>query len=57
VLRTKPNALLVPASYIVDGSYVITGKDKKTPVRLGARDMEKVEVVSGIDTNTRIYRP
>jgi multidrug efflux pump subunit AcrA (membrane-fusion protein) len=57
VLRTKPSALLVPASYIVDGSAVLTGEDEKTPVKLGARDMEKVEVLSGIDANTRIYKP
>ncbi len=57
VLRTKPNALLVPASYVVDGSAVFTGEDEKTPVQIGARDMENVEVLSGIDANTRIYKP
>ncbi|MBP8824345.1 MAG: efflux RND transporter periplasmic adaptor subunit [Flavobacteriales bacterium] len=57
VLRTKRNALLVPASYIVDGSSVLTGENEKSPVRLGARDMEKVEVLSGIDANTTIYKP
>ncbi len=57
VLRTKQNALRVPASYIVDGAYVLTGKDEKTPVKLGARDMENVEVLSGISADTRIYKP
>lgn len=57
VLRTKPQALLVPASYIVDGASVLNGDGEKIPVKLGARDMEQVEVLSGIDANTRIYKP
>jgi len=57
VLRTKENALLVPASYIVDGTYVLTGTDEKTLVKLGARDMEKVEVLDGITANTTLYKP
>lgn len=57
VLRTKPQALLVPASYIVDGTSVLDEDGEKLPVKLGARDMEQVEVLSGIDADTRIYKP
>ncbi len=57
VQRTKPHALLVPAAYIVDGAYVITGKDEKTPVKVGARDMEQVEILDGITATTPIYKP
>lgn len=57
VVRTKENALLVPASYIVDGTYLLTDSDEKTPVKLGARDMEKVEVLEGITANTTLYKP
>jgi HlyD family secretion protein len=57
VIRTKENALLVPASYIVDGTYVLTDSDEKTPVKLGARDMENVEVLEGISANTTLYKP
>lgn len=57
VVRTKENALLVPASYLVDGSYVLTAADEKTLVKLGARDMEKVEVLEGITANTTLYQP
>ena len=57
VLRIKEDALLVPASYIVDGTYLLTGTDEKTLVKLGARDMEKVEVLEGITANTTLYKP
>ncbi len=57
VIRTKENTLLVPASYIVDGTYVLTGSDEKTLVKLGARDMENVEVLEGITAKTTLYKP
>lgn len=57
VIRTKADALLVPATYIVDGGYVLTGKDERTAVRIGARDMDMVEVLEGITTGTRLHKP
>ncbi len=57
VIRTKENALLVPAAYIVDGGYVLTGKKERTAVKTGLRDMEQVEVLEGIDAGTRIHKP
>ena len=56
-LRQKDNAITVPASYIVDGGFVLTSSDERTPVELGMRDLERVEILSGIDTNTVIYKP
>jgi multidrug efflux pump subunit AcrA (membrane-fusion protein) len=57
VLRTKEKALLVPASYVVDGAFLMTGSDTPTPITIGARDMEHVEVLEGIDANTKLYKP
>lgn len=57
VLQVKENALRIPASYVVDDAYVLTGADKRTAVQLGLRDMEYVEVVSGIDADTPLYKP
>jgi len=57
VLEVKENVLRIPASYVVDDAYVLTGTDTRTAVQLGLRDMEYVEVVSGIDANTRLYKP
>ena len=57
VLRTKENALTIPASYLLAGDSVLTGLEKRTAVKIGARDIERVEVLEGIDANTVLYKP
>ena len=57
VLRTKDDALTIPAYYIVDGNFVLIDTDKKQRVTIGARDLEKVEVLDGIDSTTTLYKP
>lgn len=57
VLLKKDDALTIPAAYLVDGAFVLTGPDERTPVTIGARDMERVEVLEGIDANTVLYQP
>ena len=57
VLQVKENALRIPASYVVDDAFVLTGADTRTAVKLGLRDMQFVEVVSGIDLQTRLQKP
>lgn len=57
VLGSKTEALTIPASYVVDGAYVLTGPDERRAITIGARDMEKVEVLGGIEQGTVIYRP
>lgn len=57
VLRTKENAILVPASYVVDDAFLDTGDDEPRPITIGLRDMQNVEVLEGIDANTEIHKP
>lgn len=57
VLREKANAITIPASYVVDGPAVLTSETDRVPVVLGARDLERVEVLSGIDSTTVLYKP
>ncbi|MEO8068648.1 MAG: efflux RND transporter periplasmic adaptor subunit [Flavobacteriales bacterium] len=57
MLRTKEQALTIPAGYVIDDGYVLTGPDERTPVRLGARDLQRVEVTEGIDSTTVLYKP
>ena len=57
VLRKKANAITIPASYVVDGSSVLVSEDERRPVEIGARDLERVEVLSGIDSTTVLYKP
>lgn len=57
VLQKKESALTIPASYVVDGAFVLTGPDERTAVKLGIRDMERVEVLEGIEATTVLYKP
>ncbi len=57
VLRTKENALTIPAAYLLPGDYVLTAPDERVQVRTGARDLEKVEVLEGLTAGTELYKP
>lgn len=57
VVAHKEHALTIPASHLVDGAFVITGKDQRTPVEVGLKDLQRVEVLSGVDSTTVIYHP
>ena len=57
VIRTKENALTIPRSYLIDDSFVLTGKDKKQKVTTGLKDYQKVEILNGITANDLIYKP
>lgn len=57
LLEKKDNAITIPAGYLVDGTYVLTGEDERTEVRIGLRDLERVEVLEGIDSTTVLYKP
>ena len=57
VLNFKDSALTIPASYLLEDHYVLTGPEQRTEVVIGARDLERVEVISGIDANTTLYKP
>ncbi len=57
VVETKSNALTIPRSYLVDDSFVITSKKQKQRIVTGLKDYQKVEVLSGLDTNQFILPP
>lgn len=57
VISNKKNTLTIPANYLVDGQYVWVGKDEKRKVTTGLKDDRKVEILSGLDSSTVIYKP
>jgi HlyD family secretion protein len=57
LLEQKSNAITIPASYLVDGTHVLTSDDERTAVRIGLRDLERVEILEGIDSTTVLYKP
>ena len=57
VLRVNEQALTIPAAYLVNGDHVLTSPDDSVAIKVGARDMERVEVLEGIDAGTVLYKP
>lgn len=57
VLARKERALTIPAAYLVDDRYVLVGKGERREVQVGLRDLQRVEVLGGIDTATVILHP
>ena len=57
VVRTKDQALTIPASYLADGDEVLVGRNERRKVRVGLRDLERVEVLEGLDSTATIYQP
>ena len=57
IIQRKERALTIPADYLVDERYVLTGPDERTEVEVGLRDLRRVEILAGIDSPTTLYKP
>lgn len=57
IVSTKKNVLVIPVEYLASDNTVLTAEGKKLPVKTGIRDMEHVEIISGIDTTTQLKKP
>jgi len=56
VLKQKDKALTIPLEYLMEGSKVKT-KDQEIDVQTGMRNLDRVEITSGIDSSTHILKP
>lgn len=52
----RKSALLIPSDYLVSGNRVLTADGEKE-VKIGVKNMEFVEILSGIDSSTVILKP
>lgn len=57
VIEKKTKALTIPRSYLVEDSLVITAKNKRRRIVTGLKDYQKVEVLSGLESDEFILRP
>lgn len=57
VIEEKEDALTIPAAYLSNGDHVLIGEDEQVQVRIGLRDLQRVEILEGIDEGTKILRP
>ena len=56
VISEKEDVLTIPRNYLVDGNKVITEEGTVT-VEVGAENLERVEIISGITENDMILKP
>lgn len=57
ILQTRKEVLSIPLSYLLDGRYVLVSPNDRQEVETGIRDLKRVEILSGIDSATVIYKP
>ncbi|MBL7982774.1 MAG: efflux RND transporter periplasmic adaptor subunit [Flavobacteriales bacterium] len=57
VIERKESALTVPAEYLVQDRYVLVASDERREVVIGLRDLQRVEVLKGLDTTVTLYHP
>jgi len=56
IIRKKDSALTIPKAYVIDGDKVKTDVGLTTIIT-GLQNMEYIEVLSGINKDTYIYKP
>lgn len=57
ILQTKKNALTIPRNYLVKDSFVLLENEQLQKVTVGLKDYQKAEIISGINSNTKILKP
>jgi hypothetical protein len=56
VIQEKKKTLVIPRAYLQDGNKVETD-DGLVVVKTGLSNWEFIEILSGIDEKTKIYKP
>jgi HlyD family secretion protein len=56
IIQRKSNALSIPADYLLPGNKVRT-ETGEVAVQIGARNINKIEILSGIDSTTVLLKP
>jgi len=57
LIRTKKNALTIPANYLINDNEVLTAPNETTAVHIGISDLNYAEITEGISSSTTIYLP
>ncbi len=56
IVAQKEDALVIPKAYLIDGTKVET-EDGPVAVKIGLQNLDRVEILEGIDENTSIIKP
>lgn len=56
IIATRKNVLTIPTDYLQPDNIVIT-EEGEVSVKTGVKNLEFVEIISGLDTNTTLQKP
>ncbi|MFD2101783.1 efflux RND transporter periplasmic adaptor subunit [Flagellimonas iocasae] len=56
IIAEKNETLTIPKEYLIDDTHVLTDDGEKE-VSIGLQNLDRVEILAGIDENTAIYKP
>lgn len=56
IIAEKQDALIIPRDYLLDENRVLT-ENGPVAIVTGLRDLNNIEIISGIDENETIYKP
>jgi multidrug efflux pump subunit AcrA (membrane-fusion protein) len=57
IINEKKNVLTIPTNYLANNSYVILEDGTVKKVTIGLKDYSTIEILNGIDENTKISMP
>jgi len=57
IIQEKKNVLTIPRKYLINDSTVMLQGGKLVPIKIGLLDYSLVEVVGGINAQTKIELP
>jgi HlyD family secretion protein len=57
VLQSKPKALTIPRSYMLDDNHVLLENKEKRRVQTGVKDYQRVEITGGLRKDEAIIKP
>lgn len=57
VVKTKQNILTIPRKFFINDQYVILENGDKKYIKIGLKDFEKIEVLSGLTKTDKIIIP
>lgn len=57
IVQHKPRALTIPTEYLIDGRYVLTDGGDTAAVTAGLHDLQRTEILSGLDSTMQLTKP
>ena len=57
VIRVKERALLIPRNYLINETYVLDKNKHRIKVKIGLRDYQYAEILSGLTAESQIIKP